>query len=85
MIITVLTHIIYGEQAKITHSVFIKGGIYIILMAILVFFGNWILNTIANNASNVRIKIALDRLGKIIRTLPSDFFTYLKGEYLWDI
>ncbi|WAM03325.1 hypothetical protein ONA22_06490 [Mycoplasmopsis cynos] len=25
------------------------------------------------------------RLGKIIRTLPSDFFTYLKGEYLWDI
>ncbi|WP_322949774.1 YwaF family protein [Mycoplasmopsis cynos] len=60
LIITVLTHIIYGEQAKITHSVFIKGGIYIILMAILVFFGNWILNTIANNASNVRIKIALD-------------------------
>ncbi|WAM03701.1 hypothetical protein ONA22_01480 [Mycoplasmopsis cynos] len=26
-----------------------------------------------------------NRLGKIIRTLPSDFFTYLKGEYLWDI
>lgn len=39
LIITVLTHIIYGEQAKITHSVFIKGGIYIILMAILVFLG----------------------------------------------
>ncbi|WP_117274937.1 TMEM164 family acyltransferase [Mycoplasmopsis edwardii] len=60
LIISVFTHIAYGEKAKINLFYLIRGAIYILIYTFALFFLNWIFNSIGMASSNPKVKVGLD-------------------------
>ncbi|WGI36667.1 YwaF family protein [Mesomycoplasma lagogenitalium] len=56
----VFTHIVYGKKAQLTLYSLTRGLIFLFIIGILTFFLNWILNAVAENTDNAKLKISLN-------------------------